>query len=221
MSYGDVRQNRAGTIGAVVVVHAALAYALLTGLAAEVFHRVAPERTIIYDVPIPEVPPPDPVPQPKLDKAVAPTREAISAPVPKIAPPTEGDFTTTLTESEPGPIAEALPGPPVLPPTPPAVSLARGANPRGNQGDWFPSDSYPAAAQRANAEGLVSVRVTVGANGRVSDCAVTSSSGNADLDAATCRLAKRNGRFEPARDAEGQAVPSSVTLRNVRWRLTE
>ncbi len=101
----------------------------------------------------------------------------------------------------------------------PPVSLARGVRPRGAQGDWFPQDSYPAAARRAEAEGRVSVRVTVGADGRVADCAVIASSGNADLDSATCRLARRNGRFDAARDAQGQPVASQFTLRGVHWRL--
>lgn len=220
MSYGDVRQNRVGTIVAVVGVHAALGYALLTGLATTIVKRVVPGPTIIYDVPLPVEPPPEKI-EPKLDKVVTPTSEVISAPIPTIAPPTEGTLTVTSIESPPGPIADAPPAPTLEPPALPAVSLARGATPRGNQGDWFPPDSYPAAAQRAGAEGLVSLRVAVGTNGRVTDCSVTASSGNADLDNATCRLAKRNGRFEPARDAEGQPVASSATLRNVRWRLTE
>ena len=109
------------------------------------------------------------------------------------------------------------PTPPV-PPTP-SVNLSRGLKPRGDQGGWFPQDSYPPAARRAGAEGRVSVSVDVGTNGKVIACRVLASSGNGDLDAATCRLATRNGRFEPARDASGAPTPSTTALRNVRWVL--
>ena len=221
MSFADQRQNRTVAIGAVVAVHAALGYALLTGLATRVITVVTHPPTMIYDVPVVPPPPPDPqiLPKPNtpaarpLDRWTAPPREIPLAPGDPVG-------TTTLDLPPLPPIPDALPGRPAEPMTP-AVSLARGAAARGNQGDWFPSDSYPAAARRASAEGLVSVRVGVGVNGRVTDCAVTASSGNADLDDATCRLATRNGRFEPARDAVGEKVPSSVTLRNVRWRLTD
>src|SRR3569623_143995 len=52
------------------------------------------------------------------------------------------------------------PDPPPQPPGPPKEAV--GGSPRGNQGDWFPQDSYPAAAQRAGAQGRVTVRVGVG-----------------------------------------------------------
>lgn len=220
MSYGDVRQNRTGTIGAVVVVHAALAYALLTGLATNVIREIAHGPLETYNVPVEPPPPPD---KPILSRTDAATRpaERITAPPREVPLATGEPAVTTIIDLPPLPPIPDAPFTKAAEPIPPAVSLVRGASPRGNQGDWFPSESYPAAARRASAEGLVSVRVTVGTNGRVTECAVTASSGNADLDGATCRLATRNGRFEPARDAAGEKVPSSVTLRNVRWRLTD
>lgn len=221
MSYADRRQNRTVAIGAVVAVHMALGYALLTGLATTVIEVVTHEPTLIYDVPVVQPPPPERKTLPKPDTHAARPADPLTAP-PREVPLATGDpVGTTIIDLPPlPPIPDALPAKPAEP-TAPTVSLARGAAARGNQGDWFPSDSYPSAARRASAEGLVSVRVGVGANGRVTDCAVTASSGNADLDGATCRLATRNGRFEPARDAAGEKVPSIVNLRNVRWRLTD
>lgn len=220
MSYADGSQNRTAAIGAVLVVHAALGYALLTGLATTVIDGIRSGPLETYNVPIEPPPPPQKQVLPKTDTAARPA-ERLTAP-PREVPLATGEPVEATTIDLPPlpPIPDALPARSAEP-IAPAVSLARGASPRGNQGDWFPSDSYPAAARRASAEGLVSVRVGVGTNGRVTDCAVTVSSGNADLDGATCRLAARNGRFEPARDAAGEKVPSSVTLRNVRWRLTD
>ncbi|WP_186728986.1 TonB family protein [Sphingomonas panacisoli] len=62
--------------------------------------------------------------------------------------------------------------------------------------NWFPFDSYPAAAKRAGAQGRASWEVDVDEGGRATACRITASTGNADLDATTCRLALRNGRFK-------------------------
>jgi periplasmic protein TonB len=58
----------------------------------------------------------------------------------------------------------------------------------------------------------------VGTDGRVSGCTVTTSSGNSDLDDATCRISKRSVRFSPAKDANGNPITSTYTL-PVRWQL--
>jgi len=73
------------------------------------------------------------------------------------------------------------------------------------------NSDYPPAAARAGIGGTVSLRFIVAANGRVTQCAVTRSSGNADLDSTTCRLIKERFRYKPTRDARGRAVPDTVT----------
>jgi periplasmic protein TonB len=144
------------------------------------------------------------------------------APIPQVPTPHEPTITTT-TDPSPVPTAPAseigryVPPEPPEPPAPPAADLSEGAAPVGNQGDWFPQDAYPGPALARGAEGRVSVSVAIGTDGRVTDCQVTSSSGDRDLDAATCRLAKRNGRFRPARDRDGHPIAGSASLRNVRW----
>ncbi len=65
---------------------------------------------------------------------------------------------------------------------------------------------YPDAAGDVGAEGTVVIRLDVSVDGRASGCRVTSSSGNRDLDATTCRLAEQRFRYEPARNARGDAV---------------
>jgi len=67
----------------------------------------------------------------------------------------------------------------------------------------------------------VSVRIVIGTNGRVTNCQVTASSGNSDLDDTTCRLAIRNGRFDPAKDAEGNPIESTYPIPGVRWELKD
>lgn len=69
---------------------------------------------------------------------------------------------------------------------------------------------YPISALRARIGGTVHLRFIVAPNGRVSQCTVTRSSGNADLDSTTCRLIQRRFRYEPARDASGRPVPFTI-----------
>jgi protein TonB len=76
---------------------------------------------------------------------------------------------------------------------------------------------YPRAASRARIGGAVIVRFTVGADGRPSGCAVVRSSGNADLDSATCRLIERRFRYRPARDSEGKAVAATMGWKQIWW----
>ncbi|GAA0727809.1 energy transducer TonB [Sphingomonas japonica] len=58
--------------------------------------------------------------------------------------------------------------------------------------------------------GTVSVWFDVEADGRVSDCGIDRSSGNRAYDALICRLIRQRFRFDPARDAQGRAVPSTI-----------
>ena len=76
---------------------------------------------------------------------------------------------------------------------------------------------YPDAAARAGEEGRVSFDLDVAANGRVTACRVTGSSGSAALDAATCRIMTQRARFKPARDAQGAAISGTVSSR-IGWR---
>lgn len=87
--------------------------------------------------------------------------------------------------------------------------------PRLRRGRLRDSD-YPRAAGEAGAGGTVSVRYVVWTDGRVTECEVTKSSGNATLDETTCRLIRERFRFEPSRDARGRAVPS-VIVENHSW----
>lgn len=220
MSYADAPgRNRVVTVATVGLVHAGLAYALLSGLAVKVVSVLPrPPLTVIKTDPLP---PPDPAPPPP-----APAARSVTTPETVVAPrplfPTDpGPMLVTSIPLSPASDAVTPITAPPMPAATPTPSLARGVAPRGNQGDWFPQDSYPAEARRAGAQGRVSVTVGVGADGRVTDCQVALSSGDESLDRATCRLAARNGRFQPALDEAGRPVASRFTVRGVRWELRD
>lgn len=68
------------------------------------------------------------------------------------------------------------------------------------------SADFPRAALEPGVRGTVVVRYTVAADGSVADCAIDRSSGNATLDAATCKLILERYRYDPARDPAGRPV---------------
>jgi protein TonB len=69
---------------------------------------------------------------------------------------------------------------------------------------------YPRSAWRAGIAGTVHLRFTVGVDGRVTDCTVTISSGNDDLDETTCRLIQKRFRYRPSLDARGRPYADTV-----------
>ena len=65
--------------------------------------------------------------------------------------------------------------------------------------------------------GEVEVRFTIEATGRVTGCRVSRSSGDASLDATTCRLIEERFRFKPATNAAGEAIRSPYGWRQSWW----
>lgn len=78
---------------------------------------------------------------------------------------------------------------------------------------------YPSDALKRGEEGRTEFRFLVNTSGTVQDCEVTLSSGSTALDTRSCEIMAR-GRFRPARDAQGNAVPehwrSAITWRKNR-----
>ena len=89
---------------------------------------------------------------------------------------------------------------------------------KANLADLLSDEDYPAAARAAREQGLVEFTLDVGANGRVTACTITRSSGSAALDSATCRLIRSRARFTPAFDSSGATVPDKVAGK-IGWTL--
>ena len=70
-------------------------------------------------------------------------------------------------------------------------------------------ENYPPRAVRDEIEGRVGLRVSVGPNGRVAACSVTSPSGSSILDDAACQDITRFGRFRPALNDAGEEITAS------------
>lgn len=83
---------------------------------------------------------------------------------------------------------------------------------------FFSADDYPARAVSSGAIGYVDVLLTVGTDGKVSECRVIRSSGHKELDDATCLKLRQRASFEPARDREGKAVASPYVT-SIQWHV--
>jgi periplasmic protein TonB len=87
---------------------------------------------------------------------------------------------------------------------------------RASLSEYFSDDDYPEPSYRRGAEGVVHFRLEIDARGAPSRCLIDYSSGDIDLDRATCDILMSRARFRPARDSNGHAVPDRVSSR-VRW----
>lgn len=197
-------------IGFVILFHALIGYAFITGLAYNVVKKVA-EDLKTFDVqeeppPPPEEPPPPP-PEQKFEPPpmVAPP-PIVQAPV-MVAPPMQ-----TVREAPPVIHVEAPPAP--------KPSMAVGPQPRGRPQEWLTTDDYPSSAMREGVQGVTGYRLDIGTDGRATGCNVTSSSGSQTLDDTTCRLLLRRARFKPAQDQGGQPIASSYSGRT-RWQIPD
>lgn len=88
----------------------------------------------------------------------------------------------------------------------------------GDDRPWFRESDYPKEALAARAEGTVGLAYDINEKGRVTVCTVTKSSGNAALDAVSCEMMIKRGRFYPKQDENGRPIASQGS-RNVTWTL--
>ena len=219
----------------VAVFHALLGYALITGLGFDVVRQVS-DNLKVFEV-LPE-PPPPPVEKsiPAEVRTEAPEGAAAppslkAQPSPIIAPPPK------VRLDIPPPVA-AVPEPTPVPTgtdTSAGVSTVDGTGTgTGGEGQGTGSGGQgsgsggggggrPAARVRGGftprdytrivgprlLQGTVHVRYTVEADGYVSDCSVTKSSGHFLLDRATCEIIEDRFRYRPALDAAGRPVAST------------
>jgi protein TonB len=227
-----LKRDRIASASGAAAFHLLLGYALIWGLGVDVPRR-AEERLKLFEVREPPPPPPEVEAAPALQpaKVVAKVGGSPAAPAPSqvLAPPPE-----VRLEAAPPLVAAPVPGAGAGALAGSASGSGSGAG-RGGNGNGAGSaggglarsarliggalldSDYPRAARRKRAEGIVFLSFKVTADGGVSDCIVTRSSGHAELDATTCRLIERRFRYAPALDVEGKAVPDLVAGRHAWW----
>ncbi len=214
MAYADRDKTGENTIGtgiaALLIV--VLSWALYTGLAAEGFRALVKKVTTV-DIKKDEPKKEEKPPPPKKD----------AAPPPIVVPPPMMQINTRPPPVETTPIQLPPPQiqqPPVVVQTQAAVVAPKftptNPVPKSSPGSWATDNDYPTRALREERAGVTGFRVSVGPDGRVTGCTVTSSSGSPDLDEATCSNVTRRARFTPAKDGEGNPTSGSYSNR-IRW----
>lgn len=138
-----------------------------------------------------------------------PTNINVEAP----ADPVQNRRAEVDTQSNPVDYRTATP--PVYIRTP---DLRRAAKPKNNPGNWATEMDFPARAMKERRQGIAGFQLEISPDGRVSQCNITASSGHADLDATTCTLILRRGRFDPALDEKGVPIIGKWSNR-VKWSL--
>lgn len=227
------RKPRPATLVVIVLLHLLGIYALAKAFAPGATASVEQAVLESFTVTVPVTPPPPP-PQAETDsgksgeegrKAVP---KAVVAPVPKVvvkpAPPAPRASSTGSADSSGARDSGSGTG---------AGGTGSGTG-SGNGGSgqgggiatkpvWIGGAindrrDYPAlrGGRRSRAGTQVTVKVTVGVNGRASDCVVLQPSPDAEADAITCRLVVERLRFKPATDAAGNAVAAPYYWRQ-RW----
>lgn len=238
--YAAPRQERIGSAVAAGVLTAAIGWALLNGLAGGMMRAPLDEGLAIF-----RVAPPPPRPAEKVvPKKTAVSRPSGRAAPPNIrsqATQVAAPRPIVVVPLPPPPITVALKpfaGDDATQGATTRVGPGTGAGGVGDgtgSGGWGDGDGggmdetppvhirgrlrdadYPGDVGEAGFQGTVSVKFLVWVDGRVRDCAVTRSSGNATLDATTCRLIEQRFLYRPSRDADGRAVPAWI-VENHQW----
>jgi protein TonB len=199
--------RRSITFFLVAGLHIALFYGLMTGLAFRIIKVIPTSLQTRLLQPQHERALP-PLPPPQL------TRSRIEIPPPYF-PPTEGPIDN-------GDIIAAPPNILTSPPeTPPATLPHEVIRVQGGPGSGFPNtdDYYPSIAKRMEEQGVTTVRVCVGADGRLtSEPTIAQASGSPRLDEGALLLAKAGSGHYRAATEDGRAVNSCYSYR-VRFAL--
>lgn len=87
-----------------------------------------------------------------------------------------------------------------------------------NPTSWFAPYGYPREAAKRGIEDEVHYEVNVDASGKPTACRITFSSGSPLLDQPTCAIIMTNGRFQPAKDANGSPVAGQYR-NSALWQL--
>lgn len=231
-------KERATSVMGVALVHALLAYALIAGLRFDFPRQVGEELKLIDVLPEPDPPKPKTRIEHKI-KSPRPEGEAsppnlraeptqIVLPPPVIKVPTPNPMTVAPIAgvgNAPSAGSADIPGPGY---GAGGYGNGRGAGGEGDGdggGGWvaprqikgrIKDSDYPRSAGEGGVGGTVGVKYEVEADGRVSQCEVTKTSGFPDLDNTTCRLIVERFRFRPSLDPDGRPVSATI-VQNHSW----
>jgi len=225
------RPDQAKAITAVVAVHLALGFVILTGLNVRSVSK-AIQRLQTFNLEQPPPPPPPPPPQARPHEAMKKPEGAAAKtaePSPVVAPPPRIAIPSPLPAAKVAGTGNAT--------SSGAATAGNGTGAGGNgngpggggTGDtsrFTPAQlvrnlsrgDYRSIAQGRMPVGRAMVALRVEPNGTTSNCRVVRSSGDAGIDSGLCPLIEARLRFRPALDDQGRPIPYQLQY-VATWRL--
>lgn len=219
-AFHQQKRSHPTALAVVLLLHGAALTALALAKGEAIIDGRIPPTIVDF---IKDPPPPPPEKVKPVETSVVPPKTVITHVPPVIDMPVR----PTFVEAGPLPKLEDFvipqPGPAVVPkadPPAPRIEPKRiePARAKANLASYVSDEDYPSSAVRNEEQGTTRFRLTVGANGRVTECSVTSSSGSAALDATTCKLMRQRAKFTPAMDSSGSPTGDTVASA-IRWVL--
>ncbi len=180
--------QRIAGIAFVALLHVAVIYALMSGLAMRIVKQL-PHNLTAQVIPLQQEKPTPPPPQPQLQKPQLPT----------VAPPE----VQIQTQAAPQIAVQTAPPQPAAPTNPSPISTqATGVT------STHTTPPYPEVERRMGHQGTVTLRVSIGTDGSVTGAQVEKSSGFPALDQAAVDWVTRHWKYKPAIQ-NGQPVAST------------
>jgi len=192
--------RRAGIIGGVALLHIGAVYVLITGMAGEIVKSLPPDITVIdiADTQTPQKPVTVPTP-PKLFQPTTPTEPTSTPPDIQVAPDQNSTpINVAMTPTNPSPSPDTA-----------AAGLT----------NTHSTPPYPVAARTAGHQGIVTLQITVGPNGEVTNATVAKSSGFPELDDAAVTWVVNHWKYKPA--VQGGVTVTSTTQAAVKFDLQQ
>lgn len=192
------RQSRTVSFGAAFAINGAVVAGMLFYLAPQFVPRDPPTILETTNVPIP--PDPKPIEKPKLlepIERVMPTTPLPTIPDPLVPTKSEPLIKGTPIEYPPAPPQPPAPTgePKIAEPAPPLPPLIGASQDQRYLKDFQPG--YPSVELRAQRDGIVSLKILIGTDGRVKVVELLSATSDAFFDV-TRRQALSKWRFKPA-----------------------
>jgi protein TonB len=195
--------RRGVVVGAILLLHLFILWALVTGLASRAIEALAPPVQAVFTPEDVKNTPPPPPPPPTFERPpveIPPTDTIVEVP--------QAVATTAITNVTTKPVAAAVV----------AHAVSRTA---AGPGKGFPNseDFYPPASKRLEEQGMAVVNVCVGPDGRLTAApTLDKTSGFPHLDEAAIKLTtSATGKYKPATE-DGKPVASCNKL-GIRFQI--
>jgi periplasmic protein TonB len=195
--------RRGVVVGAILLLHLFILWALVTGLASRAIEALAPPVQAVFQPEDVKNTPPPPPPPPTFERPpveIPPTDTIVEVP--------QAVATTAISNTTTHPVAAA------------AVAKAVARTPAGTGKNFPPSDEYyPPASQRLEEQGVAVVNICVGPDNRLTaPTSIEKTSGFPRLDEAALKYTNAaSGKYKAATE-DGKPIPSCFKLA-IRFQL--